>query len=211
MKCGLKDMAGQRFGRLVVMHRAENVSGRAARWACRCDCGGSTVSGGDSLRRGRSKSCGCLSAEHLSRIAFIHGMTGTRTHRIWTSMLTRVTNPNRRNSHRYVGRKINVCTSWLEFANFLSDMGEAPAGKSLDRYPNRDGNYEPGNCRWATYQEQARNACTTIMVTVDGIRIALRDACDAAGISFMTARGRRSRGWPEQRWLEQPPLRRSSL
>lgn len=204
-KTALKDMTGQRFGRLVVMERSAKTR-RAAQWLCRCDCGKSAVSNGDNLRRGLAKSCGCISTERLVKATRRHGLTGTRTHRIWTSMLTRVTNPRRRNAHRYIGRNIQVCDRWKTFDNFLADMGEAPTGMSLDRYPNQDGNYEPGNCRWATYTQQARNTSVTRMVTVNGERIALRDACDSFGISVSTVSCRIRAGWPESRWLE--PSRR---
>ena len=83
-------------------------------------------------------------------------MSGTRTHRIWAAMLTRVRNPNIKSTKNYSGRGIGVDPRWETFENFLADMGEAPAGKSLDRTDN-DLGYSKANCRWATQQEQARN------------------------------------------------------
>jgi hypothetical protein len=86
-------------------------------------------------------------------VAWKHGMNGTPTHRCWRSMLARCNgaHPN------YGGRGIKVCKRWLKFENFLADMGERPEGKTLDRYPDNDGNYKPGNCRWATPKEQTNN------------------------------------------------------
>ena len=99
-------------------------------------------------------------------IALRHGHTRhdgwrSRTYEAWSSMLSRCNNPKHKAYARYGGRGIEVCARWRIFENFLADMGECPDGLTLDRFPNRDGNYEPGNCRWATYTEQARNRDVT--------------------------------------------------
>lgn len=83
-------------------------------------------------------------------------MSRTRIYSVWRAMVSRCTKPQDKNYHHYGGRGISVCDWWLDFANFLADMGEAPPGRSLDRIDN-DGNYEPGNCRWATSAEQHAN------------------------------------------------------
>ena len=86
-----------------------------------------------------------------------HNRPPTPTYHSWANMLQRCRNPNTPTWKYYGGRGITVCERWLVFEHFLADMGERPAGTSIDRWPNNDGNYEPGNCRWATKQEQTNN------------------------------------------------------
>lgn len=159
----LIDIKDERYGRWVVLERADTKSYGDAMWLCRCDCGTERVVMGNSLRRGTSKSCGCLSAEIArSRMTgaknyLKHGHSGTKIYAIWSAMKQRCYNPDNDSYLRYGARGITVCDAWREsFETFYADVGDAPEGLTLDRIDN-DGNYEPGNIRWATRQQQADN------------------------------------------------------
>lgn len=153
------DRTGERFGRLLVVRRAE-CAGRV-RWECLCDCGATAIVLAESLQSGRTVSCGCFMMERhkaSDNKNSTHRLSNTPTWVSWSSMKMRCTWPKFRGFHRYGGRGIQVCDRWANsFENFLADMGERPPGTTLDRFPNNDGNYEPGNCRWATHKEQSLN------------------------------------------------------
>jgi hypothetical protein len=148
----LIDLHGQRFGRWVVLAYVKD-----GKWLCLCDCGACVVVDGLGLRRGTSKSCGCLKRE-LAKAQFTkHGMAGSREYRSWTEMKSRCFNPKHHRYENYGGRGISVCKRWANsFEDFFADMGPRPEGRSLDRR-NVNGHYEPENCGWATHKEQANN------------------------------------------------------
>lgn len=160
----LNELTGRVFGRLTVQARAGDSSYRETRWECLCQCGTKSVVRSKHLLSGRVRSCGCLQREVVGAMRRIHGRTKTPIYRSWQAMLTRCYNQANKNYVRYGGRGISVCDRWRSgdgirsgFQCFLDDMGERPAGMSLDRYPDKDGNYEPSNCRWATQSEQCLN------------------------------------------------------
>jgi hypothetical protein len=125
-----------------------------------------------------------------------HSYYGKSIHTIWKNMLARCLSPNNKYYHRYGGRGIKVCARWMNFENFLADMGDRPAGLSLDRYPNNDGNYEPGNCRWATAVQQLRNYSGNRRITLHGQSYTISEASEHFGIPRYSIAARIDRlGW----------------
>jgi hypothetical protein len=158
------NLVGQRFGRLMVIAEAPQV-GKQRRWVCHCDCGGEALITTCGLRTTGTKSCGCLAREHMQRVGLscrAHGESWrqhqTPEYRTWAGMRARCRNEKLHSFQYYGGRGIRVCDRWRDsFEAFLADMGRRPSSNhSIDRI-NNDGNYEPGNCRWATRAQQAQN------------------------------------------------------
>jgi hypothetical protein len=160
------DLVGQKLGRLTVVSRSDSTADGRSLFLCACECGRQVVAIGKDLRRGHTKSCGCLSKETTSKTKRIHGESRPQTpeFRAWKAMLTRCTNERQKCWKDYGGRGIKVCYRWANsYDNFLADMGRKPTPQhSLDRYPNNDGDYEPANCRWATRKEQNSNTRATL-------------------------------------------------
>lgn len=199
------DVLGQTFGRLTVIERAGVNRRRQITWRCQCACGTVVVAPSLPLRDGRTRSCGCLQRELQSARARTHGASKTPEYRAWKGMLTRCTNPRRAQWKDYGGRGIRVCERWAEsFEAFLSDVGPKPHPKAeLDRRDN-DGNYEPGNVRWTSKDEQSVNKRTTRFVTFRGQLMSLRDAARHAGVNYYTAHWRLRRGATEAEALRAP-------
>lgn len=183
----LLETVGQTFGRLKVVGYAERDPSptsrcgprRAADVVCLCSCGNfKFVKPGHLRGKAGPRSCGCLAREvHAARMRtmtksgaehpnYKHGhgrkQNKSKTYASWMKMVARCSNPNLRIFKYYGGRGIRVCDRWLSFENFLADMGERPNGMTLDRI-NVDGNYEPGNCRWATHAQQMHNRRDTVL------------------------------------------------
>lgn len=206
-----------KFGRLVIL--ADAVSSTEKRKVhCVCECGATCVTNLDSLRTGNTSSCGCLNRE-LKAAGFTrtHGY-GSRAkdkrraeYESWTGMWQRCTNQNNKHFKDYGGRGVQVCERWKSFENFIADMGDKPTGShSLDRV-NVEGHYEPGNCRWATPAEQARNTRRTRLLTLNGKTQCLQDWATELGFGKARVITRRlAAGWSIERALSPQKFNQAS-
>lgn len=193
-------LVGKRFSRLLVIAKAEyhvNPNGeKVAKWLCVCDCGKEVKVRTFSLNSGNTKSCGCWHKEaHLK-----HGMIKDVVYKTWCWMLGRCNNPNDKRFGDYGGRGIKVWEKWYQFENFYVDMGNRPDGCSLDRI-DVNGNYEPGNCRWATQKEQSRNKRTNRLIEFNGDTKCLSEWAEMYGITNCTLRYRLESGWSIEKAL----------
>ena len=161
----------------------------------RCVCGTEVQVAQSRVRNGYTKSCGCLAREISSQKATIHGMRNSPEYSSWQAMVGRCTSTTHKDYPLWGGKGVQVCRRWREsFEAFYADMGPRPAGTSLDRYPDYDGNYEPGNCRWATPIQQAHNRKDLTVVDTPAGRMALVDYAKRIGISKGAAHLRLKRG-----------------
>lgn len=201
------------YGRLSVIGPAPHVGGRPA-LECRCSCGAVVTVQRKKLYSSHTQSCGCLQRQRASENLAIgqtptHGMSDTHEYRAWIAMRARVTYSTAKNSERYIGRGITVCQRWLDsFEAFLQDVGRAPsADHSIDRQDN-DGDYEPGNVRWATATEQNRNKSDNVIVRWKGAIMPLSQAVEMAGLPYQTVWHRIQRaGWSAEKALSTPVTR----
>lgn len=156
---------GERFGGLVVVAELDGCQPRAAR--CACDCGTVVAVPLKKLRSGGQVSCGCRRRERLlamnvsvSHPRLSHGLSEHPHYDRWCGMMARCHNPESKDWPNYGGRGIAVCQEWHDPAAFIDYadrvLGPMPSGHTIDRI-NNDGDYEPGNVRWADYSTQNRN------------------------------------------------------
>lgn len=209
---------GKFFGSLTLIKEVPGkavLGNGAIRMAiCRCSCGSEKEYFPQNLKKGASTSCGCKRPEKCANAKLTHGESirksinkkCSREYQTWCNMISRCENKNDNSYENYGGRGISVCERWRNsYENFLEDMGRRPRGKEIDRFPDNDGNYEPGNVRWATKAEQARNKRTNHMITFQGETLCLDDMSSKYGFRKGTVGARINKyGWSIEDALTTP-------
>lgn len=205
-----RDLSGQQFGRWTAI--AESTRDRAGNvmWRCKCECGVVRDVSSNSLRNGKSKSCGCWNSEkaraRLTTLVTKHGLTLHPLYTVWNDMKARCFNRKDRSYPRYGGRGITVCNEWRNefqtFYNWATVNGYA-RGLQIDRIDN-EGNYEPCNCRWATRSENGRNKRNNRIIEFNGKAVCLSEWGEMTGLTAETIHKRIKRGWPLDRVLRLP-------
>lgn len=181
------DLTGREFHRLLVVGRGANTDKGLTRWICVCSCGTELLVLGVSLRSGNTKSCGCYQRQRSLETHTKTGESGgknkrTRTYSTWNNMLSRCNTPTATEYDLYGGRGIKVCDDWMDYRNFLRDMGDRPQGMTLDRI-DVNGNYCKENCRWATKIEQENNRRNNRIVIRKGEKMTLATFVRILGVS----------------------------
>lgn len=196
------NITGRRFGKLTVLRLLGRNRNGKVKWMAKCDCGNEVPVEGFYLRNGHTVSCGCKQAEKNHELRYIHGMSQTNEHSIYRKMIDRCHRPTETSYPFYGAKGITVCDRWRfgedglnGFQCFYQDIGKRPSlMHTLDRIKNLQG-YRPGNVRWATRKEQARNTSRTRKFMWDGKMTALSDICDQEGVSRSTVYARIRMGW----------------
>lgn len=196
-----KDITGQRFGRLVALGPIGRTTGtrKYILWLCQCDCGNTHKVTANNLRSGSTASCGCWLSDRVTAQNKTHGMWNEPIYKIWTGIKDRCTNSAGSHYTRYGARGITICNEWQDsFESFYSHVSQLPhfgeKGYSIDRIDN-DGDYEPGNVRWATGTTQSRNRRTNRLITFDGVSRTVAEWAETLDIGGDTLRYRLGAGW----------------
>ena len=168
-----KNLINRRFGRLLVVSFSHYGNNNMLYWNCVCDCGKEKIIRGTSVSCGITISCGCYKLELNRAGRYIkHGLCNksSRIVQIWTGIIQRCTNQNNPHYKDYGGRGITICEKWRHDVNeFYNHVGDRPSkNHSIDRI-DVNGNYEPGNVRWATMGEQNNNTRVNVKFTISGI------------------------------------------
>lgn len=196
----VRDLTGQRFGRLIALSyeiKISNSGHRNAYWTCQCDCGNKKVIPSSSLVSGCSNSCGCFRKEFIGDTHRKHGMSDTRLYHIFGGMVARCYNPNNKDFKNYGGRGITICPEWLNdktlFFDWAIENGYTEK-LSIDRKENSRG-YAPDNCRWTTNTEQARNTRQNVFIKIGTETKTLVEWANKFNIDPSTVWHRIKAGW----------------
>lgn len=206
----IKNIQGQKFGRLTVVSLYGKDKNGKALWKCKCDCGKEHITSASSLQNGNTKSCGCLKNEVISKLNRKDGRTKERLYKIWLGMFSRCYNKNLDKYKIYGMRGIKVCDEWRDYKNFRSwalsnGYIENSTQKecSIDRI-DVNGNYCPENCRWATAKEQSNNTRFNVFWEFNGKKKTVAQWADELNVNAESLYRRKYRGWTIEKILTTP-------
>lgn len=192
------DLTGQVFGKWTVVCFSGLNKRRSATWLCRCECGRERSVTGTALNCGHSEKCSSCARQS-------HGMNKCPEYHVWVNLRQRCYNPNAQQFDNYGSRGIIVCQKWRDsFEAFFEDMGCRPSDDHSIHRVDNDGNYEPGNCVWATTEEQARHRRSNRALTFNGETRCLAEWAEQCGLPRDTLHKRLARGWTLERSLTTP-------
>jgi len=190
------ELSGLKIGKVSVLRRSP---ARRDKWECMCECGRPMLVSVYRLveGNGRRMVTGCNRCAYTT-----HGMLGTKVYKAWNGALERCRNQNNDSFKHYGGRGIRVCEEWAKsFEAFYRDMGDPPAGMSLERKDVNKG-YSKDNCKWATAQEQGRNKRYNALVSYQGYTATIVEWSERAGVNAITMYARKKKGWPDHEVIE---------
>jgi len=202
----IRDITGKQFGRLTVLS-FDHIGRGGAYWLCRCECGEKPIVLSARLANGTTSSCGCLARDRWKASRTTHGLSKHPLYTTWVGMHRRCYDEADDSYPRYGGRGIRVCDGWHGsggLRSFISDMGPKPSRRhSIDRI-DVNGQYEPGNCRWATAAVQGANKENTLRVDHEGSRVALSTVAHQHGLGVASLNWRVQNGWALEEALAVP-------
>lgn len=200
-------LEGLRFGRLVASHR--EGEGKRIKWVCACDCGNSMSTTYTCLTSGDTKSCGCLKRERTASMGRALPGRDAVEYKTWIAIKGRCYNQSHQDYPKYGGRGIRVSKAWLQsYEQFLRDMGPRPKGLSIDRI-DVNGDYEFGNCRWATSETQSNNKRTNRYIEYEGLTLTVSQWAKRQGMTKQCLIMRLNAGWSVESALNNAPRPRA--
>lgn len=215
MKCGFLDLIGQRFSRLTVVefhHKEQRFNSKGIKdgfkyyYKCVCDCGNECIVDRNSLRFHRTCSCGCLRSDLSVERKATHNKSKTKLYRVWNAIKNRCYNPNQKSYKDYGAKGIVICDDWShDFQSFFDWAMQSgyKEGLTIER-SDVNGNYEPSNCRWIPFVEQARNKTNNVLITYRGETRCLSEWARIVGIYRKTLKNRLDSGWSVEKAFNQP-------
>ena len=202
----LINIVGKRYGRLVVIEKADSLNGHT-RWLCKCDCGKECIVHGISLKTGNTTSCGCYKTENAKKLYSTVRQNNKRLYGVWNGIKQRCNNKNSKSYHNYGGRGIKMDEIWANsyeaFYQWAMCSGYKD-GLEIDRIDN-DGNYCESNCRFVSKEVQANNKRNIKLYTINGVTKTLAQWCKEYNQDYYLVRQRVYKlGWSIEESLTTP-------